>query len=189
MQTKAILFDLDGVILDSEKEYRRFWMQAAEELGYPLTEDVVLRLRSCDSSIARKIVDEAAGESGAYDRVRARRKILMKDFLSEHTYELKPGVKAFLEKCRELPVRKVIVTSSRPEEKMPELERLGIGQYFDSFVLCVGKRGEAGQALSGCLSLCLQEAWDGTGRVPGDRGFAERGQERLRRRGKSGHGA
>ena len=134
MQTKAILFDLDGVILDSEKEYRRFWMQAAEELGYPLTEDVVLRLRSCDSSIARKIVDEAAGESGAYDRVRARRKILMKDFLSEHTYELKPGVKAFLEKCRELPVRKVIVTSSRPEEKKPELERLGIGQYFDSFV-------------------------------------------------------
>ena len=126
MQTKAILFDLDGVILDSEKEYRRFWMQAAEELGYPLTEDVVLRLRSCDSSIARKIVDEAAGESGAYDRVRARRKILMKDFLSEHTYELKPGVKAFLEKCRELPVRKVIVTSSRPEEKKPELERLGI---------------------------------------------------------------
>ena len=58
----------------------------------------------------------------------------MKDFLSEHTYELKPGVKAFLEKCRELPVRKVIVTSSRPEEKMPELERLGIGQYFDGFV-------------------------------------------------------
>ena len=40
MQTKAILFDLDGVILDSEKEYRRFWMQAAEELGFPLKEDV-----------------------------------------------------------------------------------------------------------------------------------------------------
>ena len=91
MQTKAILFDMDGVILDSEKVYRRFWLQAAEELGRPLKEDVVLQLRSCDSSIARKIVDEAAGESGAYDRIRARRKILMKEFLSEHTYELKPG--------------------------------------------------------------------------------------------------
>lgn len=93
MQTKAILFDLDGVILDSEKEYRRFWLQAAEELGHPLEEDVVLRLRSCDSSIASEIVDEAAGEEGVYDRIRARRKILMKEFLSEHTYELKPGVK------------------------------------------------------------------------------------------------
>ena len=44
MQTKAILFDLDGVILDSEKEYRRFWLQAAQELGLPLKEDVVLQL-------------------------------------------------------------------------------------------------------------------------------------------------
>ena len=134
MQMKAILFDLDGVILDSEKEYRRFGRQAAEELGFSLTEDVVLRLRSCDSSIARKIVDEATGENGAYDRIRARRKILMKEFLSEHMYELKPGVEAFLEKSRDIPVRKVIVTSSTPEEKMPALERLGIGQYFDGFV-------------------------------------------------------
>ncbi len=71
MQTKAILFDMDGVILDSEKVYRRFWLQAAEELGVPLKEDVVLRLRSCDSSIAREIVEEATGESGTYDRIRA----------------------------------------------------------------------------------------------------------------------
>ena len=98
MRTKAILFDLDGVILDSEKVYRRFWLQAAEELGLPLQEETVLELRSCDASIAR------------------------------------PGVQSFLEKCRDLPVRKVIVTSSTPEEKMPALERLGIGQYFDGFV-------------------------------------------------------
>ena len=75
-----------------------------------------------------------ADETGAYDRIRARRKILMKEFLSEHSYDLKPGVKAFLEKIRELPVRKVIVTSSTPEDKMPALESLGIGQCFDSFV-------------------------------------------------------
>ena len=59
MRTKAILFDLDGVILDSEKVYRQFWLQAAEELGLPLKEEVVLRLRSCDASIAREIVDTA----------------------------------------------------------------------------------------------------------------------------------
>ena len=60
MQTKAILFDLDGVILDSEKEYRRFWLQAAQELGLPLKEDVVLQLRSCDSSITSFFSSEAA---------------------------------------------------------------------------------------------------------------------------------
>ena len=44
MQTKAILFDLDGVILDSEKEYRRFWLQAAQELGVPLPRSPVRSL-------------------------------------------------------------------------------------------------------------------------------------------------
>ena len=96
METKAILFDLDGVILDSEKEYRRFWLQAAQELGLPLKEDVVLQLRSCDSSIARKIVDEAADETGAYDRIRARRKILMKEFLSPVRSLMKPQTKRAL---------------------------------------------------------------------------------------------
>lgn len=83
------------------------WIQSAEELGHPLQEEVVLQLRSCDSSLARRIVDEATGESDTYDRIRARRKTLMKEFLAEHTYELKPSVKAFLEQIR---------------------------QYFDSFV-------------------------------------------------------
>ena len=50
MRTKAILFDLDGVILDSEKVYRRFWLQASEELGLPLQEETVLELSTHSSS-------------------------------------------------------------------------------------------------------------------------------------------
>ena len=31
---KAVLFDMDGVILDTEKLYTRFWREAAEFYGY-----------------------------------------------------------------------------------------------------------------------------------------------------------
>lgn len=65
MKLKAILFDLDGVILDSEKIYQRFWIQAAAELGYHISDEVFLQLRSCDASIARRIVEEAANAPGA----------------------------------------------------------------------------------------------------------------------------
>lgn len=65
MKLKAILFDLDGVILDSEKIYQRFWIQAAAELGYHISDEVFLELRSCDASIARRIVEEAANAPGA----------------------------------------------------------------------------------------------------------------------------
>ena len=32
---RGVLFDMDGVILDSEKLYTRFWQEAGLALGYP----------------------------------------------------------------------------------------------------------------------------------------------------------
>ena len=34
---QGVLFDMDGVILDSEGLYTRFWQEAAQALGYPMT--------------------------------------------------------------------------------------------------------------------------------------------------------
>ena len=34
---KGVLFDMDGVVLDTEKLYARFWAEAAHALGYPMT--------------------------------------------------------------------------------------------------------------------------------------------------------
>ena len=31
----GVLFDMDGVVIDTEKLYTRFWMEAARELGTP----------------------------------------------------------------------------------------------------------------------------------------------------------
>ena len=36
-QVQGVLFDMDGVILDSEGLYTRFWQEAALSLGYPMT--------------------------------------------------------------------------------------------------------------------------------------------------------
>ena len=33
----GVLFDMDGVVLDTEKLYARFWAEAAHALGYPMT--------------------------------------------------------------------------------------------------------------------------------------------------------
>ena len=35
MEIKGIIFDMDGVLLDSEKLYVRFWAEAGRACGYP----------------------------------------------------------------------------------------------------------------------------------------------------------
>ena len=134
MQIKAVFLDLDGVILDSEKLYSKFWKQAAEELGYTLTDAVVLQLRSCDSSIARSVIESALGSKEAYDQIRAKRKTLMNEYLDNSTIELKPGVLEFLEAASHFEVRRVIVTSAALDRKKQILDRYGVSDYIDEFI-------------------------------------------------------
>ena len=42
----GILFDMDGLVLDSEALYTRFWREAAHALGYPMTVEQSLGMRS-----------------------------------------------------------------------------------------------------------------------------------------------
>ena len=43
---KGILTDMDGVILDSEKLYVRFWCEAGQACGFPMERKHALGIRS-----------------------------------------------------------------------------------------------------------------------------------------------
>ena len=38
-ELKGAIFDMDGVILDTEKLYLRFWKEAAAEFGYDMRDE------------------------------------------------------------------------------------------------------------------------------------------------------
>ena len=40
----AVIFDMDGLMLDTEKIYQQAWQHAAHELGYHIPEDLFMRL-------------------------------------------------------------------------------------------------------------------------------------------------
>ena len=45
-EIKAVLFDMDGTLIDTEKYYRIFWPKAMAEFGYHMTDEQVLSMRS-----------------------------------------------------------------------------------------------------------------------------------------------
>ena len=60
---KAIMFDMDGLIFDTEKVYKESWLAAAEKLGFKITENlwnsmIGVRVEECEN----KLTDEFGAE-------------------------------------------------------------------------------------------------------------------------------
>ncbi len=88
---KAVIFDLDGTILDTEKYYRICWPKACEHFGFTMTDDMYLQLRSFGRPFVYDKFREWFGDSFDYDKVRAYRKDIYEEIVKEHGISLKTG--------------------------------------------------------------------------------------------------
>ena len=87
---KGILFDMDGVVLDTEKLYTRFWQEAAQFYGYPMTKEQALGMRSLNRGVGEAKLKSYFGQSVDYEQVRNKRMELMDAFIErEGTPEIK----------------------------------------------------------------------------------------------------
>lgn len=135
MRIRALFFDVDGLLLDTEKVYGYFWRKAGREVGYTLDEELVLELRSCDPSIARSLIDGKC-DKGAYDRIRAKRKELMGNYFLLHDPEIKSGVIEFLNELESSYsyIDRIVVTQSPQKDKAELLEKIGILDKFSNII-------------------------------------------------------
>lgn len=131
---KAVIFDMDGLLLDTEKLLVRFWVQAANEAGFPMTREHALSLRSLHRKFAVPYLKELFGEGFDYKAVRSRRMELMSGYLSENPLELKVGAVELLTYLNESGIPAAVCTATDCERARDYLSRVGIYDRFDKIV-------------------------------------------------------
>ncbi|MCR5499399.1 MAG: HAD family phosphatase [Acetatifactor sp.] len=131
---RAVLFDMDGTLIDTEKYYRVFWPKAMAEFGYHMTDEQVLSMRSLGRPFAPARLKEWFGEELDYYAVRARRTEMMEAQLDVDGIQLKPGAVEILEELRRRGILAAVATATPPERTEKYLGLTGIRPYFSKII-------------------------------------------------------
>ena len=130
----AVIFDLDGTLIDTEKYYRKCWPEAVEHFGYTMTDEQALSLRSLGRPFAPQRFKEWYGEDFDYEKVRAYRKERMEYYLKTYGITLKPGAKEILRWLREHHIVTALATANDRERAERYLKKIGLYEYFDRVI-------------------------------------------------------
>ena len=155
----GVLFDLDGVVIDSESLYTRFWMEAAGDLGFPMTREQALQMRSLNPGLAKSKIESFFGKEADYAAIRAHRIELMNAHIEAHGVDEKPGIRALLALLKEKNIPCAITSSTAIPVIRQHLGRLGLLEGFTA--LCSGKDVPRGKPapdiyLAGAAALGLK---------------------------------
>ena len=133
MEIKGVIFDMDGLMLDTEKLLTRFWIQAAKEAGFDMKTEHVLGIRSLAAKFAIPKLQGIFGERFDYAAIRSRRIELMNAYIAENGLEKKKGLDELLEFLKG---RFAIAVATATDYSRTEmyLKEAGVFDYFDKIV-------------------------------------------------------
>ncbi len=122
---QAVLFDMDGTLIDTEKYYRIFWPKALAACGYTMTDEQALTMRSLGRPFAPRQLKDWYGEDFDYYVVRDKRKEMMEETLDRDGIKCKPGAVELLEDLKKRHITAAVATAT-DLERTENCKQLGL---------------------------------------------------------------
>lgn len=129
---QAIIFDMDGVILDSERIICDAWKSSALECGHPIEHTGYLRAVGRNGRDAQAILIEELGADFPFERVGKSAHAKVTAQVGQNGWPLKPGITRLFEMLAAVRMPLAVATSTRVREAEARLVSAGVRQYFRS---------------------------------------------------------
>jgi HAD superfamily hydrolase (TIGR01509 family) len=130
----GIIFDMDGLLLDTERVARIAWQQAAQEAGYDMTEAVFASLIGRREADSIELLRVAFGPEFDFHKSNARCNAIYEDYVTRHGVPVKDGARELLESLAARKIPLALATSTQSPLAQRRLEQAGLIKFFAEIV-------------------------------------------------------
>ena len=134
MQYQAVVFDMDGVIFDTERLVIEFWKEVAKKHNIPNVEHTCIQCLGTNRVRTREIFLENYGADFPFDPYRAEVTELFNPHYKGVPLPTKPGVRELLSYLQEQDIKVGLASSTAQHLVRDEIGTAGLLPYFQTLV-------------------------------------------------------
>ena len=131
---KTVVFDMDGVLFDTERLCMDSWVQVAKQWGIHDMEEVFPLCIGLNANDTKALVMNHYGQDFAFDAYRKEASQWFWDYVEEKGLPVKTGVREILTFLQEAGYKIGLASSTKYESVIHHLETTGIREYFSVIV-------------------------------------------------------
>ena len=134
MGKKAVIFDMDGVIFDTEKVYLDIWIEVFEKYGYKMTKELYVNVMGTGRKNVIKTFLENFGDDLPIEKMYEEKDNQLFYIIENQGIPLKKGVKELFSMLKEKNYKIALATSAKRERVEKQIKDKWLKESFDAIV-------------------------------------------------------
>lgn len=131
---QAVIWDLDGVIVDSSEQHRQSWRLLAAETGVPFTDEDFWSSFGRNNAAIIPLHWGAQLTPAQIDDLANRKEVYFRDILRRDGLKALPGALELMQEAKDAGLKQSLASSTPVENIKVVSELLGLDRWLDAFV-------------------------------------------------------
>ena len=142
-ECRAVIFDMDGLMIDTERLALKAWRLAGADFGFPISEDIFITMVGRNRWDSDRTLVEIFGSDFPVDAVRKKYRTYVDGWIDEGKLSIKTGLLELLGFLDKISMPKAVATSTEYERAIHKLSLVNLLDHFP--IVIAGDQIEKGK--------------------------------------------